>query len=263
MDERIHYFSTTLKGCIFARNIGASKSSGDYLITIDDDVELLDKTILNKFVETLKLDPSIGIVGSIEIRSLSVIIPKGPEILPDEVGRVLPNGDFNTAFGLIEGHGITEVDHVRSAFMGIRNELFRTVGGFDERYNAMGMGFRYESDLCFKVKNLGYKVVVNPEIKVLHKASERQRGFKRNTGFSYFFYANRNHAYFMRKYMWKEKVWKIVINDILVGNQRTPGIKSCLKRFKNEENILWLVRIIPSVLGKLVGNLRFLICGRT
>ena len=256
-DNRVRYISTILKGCIYARNIGAKNSKGDILLTLDDDIEFLEPETLKKLIATFNADYQVGIVGSIELREANQTVPRGPDPLPSETGRISQNGKFNTSFGWIEGHGITEVDHVRSAFMAIRMDLFKLVGGFDEIYDAKGLGFRYETDICLKIKAKGYKIVVNPEIKILHKVAERKRGFQRGKGIDYFYYANRNHIFFMRRFFWKKQPFTKLMKDIFRGTNRCPGIKQGLLKMKHDFSFMWLVYIFTSILGKLSGYLRY------
>jgi len=260
-DNRVKYIATDLKGCIFARNIGAEAARGEILLTLDDDIEFIEGNELARLVETYKNDNGIAIVGGIELSHRDEIIRKSVDVLPPEVGIISEKGDFNTSFKLIEGHGITEVDHVRSAFMGIRKEFFNRVGGFDEIYNARGLGFRYESDLCLKAKRTGYKVVVNPEIKIWHKGAPRTRGFKRGMGFSYYYYANRNQVYLMNKFFWNGRL-STFFRDLLWGTYRTPGIGYCLLRSVTERNPGFAIQVFPSAIGKAVGYRRWYLSER-
>lgn len=257
-DSRFKYIPTNLKGCIFARNIGAENAKGDIILTLDDDIELLEPETLKKLIDTFKADSKIGIVGSIELRKPDQIVPEGPNPLPPETGRISQSGEFNTAFELIEGHGITEVDHVRSAFMAVRMDLFKLVGGFDEIYDAKGMGFRYETDICLKIKQIGYKVVVNPEIKIWHKITKRSRGFERGKGPDYFYYVNRNHIFFMRRFFWNTDSFAKLTKDILVGTRRCPGIKRGLIKMRQDFNLGWVGYILASIMGKLSGYMGYL-----
>jgi glycosyltransferase involved in cell wall biosynthesis len=256
-DKRFKYLSTKLKGCIFARNIGAENAKGEIFLTLDDDIEFIEPETLKNLMETFKVDDKIGVVGSIELRKANQIVSKGPNPLPSETGRILQNGEINTAFGWIEGHGITEVDHVRSLFLAIRMDLFKLVGAFDETYDAKGMGFRYETDFCLKIKEIGYKVIVNPKIKIWHKIVKRSRGFRRKRGLNYFYYTNRNHIFFMRRFFWKKHSTTNLIRDILRGTRSCPGIRRGLVNFKHELNLIWAVYILISIIGKISGYLRF------
>jgi len=255
-DSRVKYVVTDLKGCIFARNIGAEAAKGEILLTLDDDIEFINGDEMAKLAETYKNDDRIAVVGSIELSSRDETTTKSVEVLPPEVGKISRKGDFNTSFKLLEGHGIADVDHVRSAFMAIRRDVFNEVGGFNERYNARGLGFRYESDLCLKVKKAGYKVVVNPDIKIWHKAAQRTRGFRRGKGFRYYYYANRNHVYFMNRFFWEGKLGDF-LRDLLWGTYRTPGIGLCLMRSVTERNISFIIYTFASAMGKIEGYRRW------
>jgi glycosyltransferase involved in cell wall biosynthesis len=257
-DKRVNYISTKLKGCIFARNIGVKMAKGEIFLTLDDDIEFIEPETLKNLIETFKVDDKIGVVGSIELRKANQIVPKGPNPLPLETGRIFQNGEVNTAYGWTEGHGITEVDHVRSLFMAIRKDLFKLVGPFDEIYDAKGMGFRYETDICLKIKEIGYKVIVNPKIKIWHKIAKRSRGFRRTKGLNYFYYANRNHIFFMKRFFWKTHSFTKLIRDILRGTRSCPGVRRGLVNFKHERNLIWFVYILVSIIGKISGYLRYL-----
>ncbi|MFC1994380.1 glycosyltransferase family 2 protein [Chloroflexota bacterium] len=255
-DGRITYISTKLKGCIFARNIGVKAANGEIILTIDDDIEFIKGDELAILVETYRRDDRIAIVGGIELNKRDEIVEKSVDTLPYNVGRISQKGEFNTSFKLIEGHGITEVDHMRSAFMGIKKEAFEQVRGFDEVYDAKGLGFRYESDLCLKVKGAGYKIVVNPEIKIWHKNTTRPRGFRRGEGFNYFYYANRNHVYFMNRFFWFGNLASF-FKDLIWGSYRTPGIGLFLRRSITNINITFIISAFASVIGKVEGYRRW------
>jgi GT2 family glycosyltransferase len=256
-DERVRYISTTVTGTIPARNLGLHESQGEIFLTLDDDVEFLEPNTIANLIKTFDNDPKAGVVGGIELREPDQSLNKQTGDLPAETGRISIAGDFDTNFTALYGRGNTEVDHVRSAFMGIRKRLLLEIGGFDQMYHAMGMGFRYESDVCLKIQRLSYKVLVNPELLIWHKGAERSRGFKRSQGAAYFFYANRNHAYFMRRFFWFNQPFKWAIKDILVGAYRTPGLLWCWRKFREDGDWRWLPNVFFSIVGKIYGHMSY------
>ncbi|MBI2868954.1 MAG: glycosyltransferase [Chloroflexi bacterium] len=257
-DARLRYLATKMKGQLLACNTGAAAARGDILLMLDDDVELISGTELAELAETFRLDENIAIAGGMELRSRDEVVGKSVQ-LPPGTGRISARGDFNTAFKLIEGHGITEVDHVRTAFMGVRGEVFRRVGGFDGAvYDLKSWCFRYESDLCLRVKQAGHKVVVNPAIKVWHKAAARPGGPERGRGARYFFYANRNHVFFMNRFFWRGNPASL-LRDIAWGSFRTPGIGLCLLRAWQQKKASFLSYAFISAAGKIEGYRRYLI----
>ena len=49
--------------------------------------------------------------------------------------------------------------------MATRRSLFREIGGFDTHYEP---GYYEDTDYCFKLRDKGYRVVVQPESVVVH-----------------------------------------------------------------------------------------------
>lgn len=60
------------------------------------------------------------------------------------------------------------VPHIIGVSMFLRKDAFKQVGGFDENF------FLYfeETDLCYRIQELGYKFYVNPHVYVLHLLSK-------------------------------------------------------------------------------------------
>ena len=68
---------------------------------------------------------------------------------------------------------LTEVDSLVGAFMLIRGPVLEAVGLLDERFFMYGE----DIDLCYRIKERGWKIYYNPAVTVLHYkgASSRQR----------------------------------------------------------------------------------------
>lgn len=83
----------------------------------------------------------------------------------------------------------------------VRRNLFNKAGGFDLAY---GMGTFEEVDLCFKVRQMGFRIYVNVEAKGYHYTGASVE--KKGTGFP----LQSNHAIFRSKwgntplFMWDE-----------------------------------------------------------
>lgn len=66
---------------------------------------------------------------------------------------------------MVHGFSSKDVGIVKSSSLGegvstaFRTDLIRKAGGVDERYNEFGAGFRYDTDMIFSVKKMGYKIV--------------------------------------------------------------------------------------------------------
>ena len=80
-------------------------------------------------------------------------------------------GRYN--LGYLDPDEMAEVDSLVGAFMLIRGAVLRAVGLLDERFFMYGE----DIDLCFRIKELGYKIYYYPAVTVLHYkgAASRQR----------------------------------------------------------------------------------------
>ncbi|OGH94969.1 MAG: hypothetical protein A2538_04750 [Candidatus Magasanikbacteria bacterium RIFOXYD2_FULL_41_14] len=249
--KNIFYFQRKEKGCIFARNFGFQEAKGEILLTVDDDVEFLGRDCLTILAHTFE-DKDVGMVGSVELHGNKdevSTVKSCKNINLNKIGRVTKWGSFYASFNQLDGYDdLVVVDHFRSCFMAVRADLFNAVGGFDAKYNADGMGFRYETDLCMRVKNLAKKVVINPKIRIWHKVAKRSRGFERGKGNRYLFLVSRNHMYFMLKFFWHKHRWFWFVYDFLIGAYRTPGLLFLLKR----RELSW-ANLVCVFRGKLSG----------
>ena len=60
---------------------------------------------------------------------------------------------------------VKDVDYISGASLMIKKDLWRQIGGFDERYAP---AYCEDSDLAFQVRDLGYRVVFQPLSIVTH-----------------------------------------------------------------------------------------------
>src|SRR5437764_14792282 len=58
-----------------------------------------------------------------------------------------------------------DTDYVSGATLMIKSSLFRELGQFDEYYCPL---YYEDTDLCFKVRQRGYRTVVQPASEVIH-----------------------------------------------------------------------------------------------
>lgn len=170
-----------------ARNLGISIASGDIIAFLDDDV-IVHRNWLESIVE-LYSDNRVGGVGG-------RVVPYGTSdkiyvrTSRNEVGKVFNSGLVLGNFDFLPENPI-EVDSLIGCNMSFRRELLVRVEGFDE--NFIGTGFRDDTDLCLRIRKLGYKLLFHPEAMVWHKFKGKQIGSE------WLYWYVRNHMYFYFK----------------------------------------------------------------
>lgn len=148
-------------GFVEAVNQGAAASRGEHILLLNNDA-ILQKDAVENAVETLESDEQIGAVGG------KIVLLDGSL---QEAGSIV----WNDASCLGYGRGRNpndpefmfqrEVDYCSGAFLLIKNHLFKQLNGFDLDYAP---AYYEESDFCFRLKKLGYKVIYEPRAVVIH-----------------------------------------------------------------------------------------------
>lgn len=148
-------------GYLRSCNEGARNSSGQYLVFLNNDTNVCHGW-LQSLLRTFEFIPSAGLVGS------KLLYPNG--LLQEAGGIVWRDGSaWNYGRGQDplnpEYSYMRSVDYISGASIAIRRELFNELGGFDTRYAP---AYYEDTDLCFKVKEAGYKVLLQPCSQVVH-----------------------------------------------------------------------------------------------
>lgn len=147
------------KGRNYARNLGATKTTGKIIAFLDDDV-VLQKDWLELIVKNFYKN-SIGGVGGIPISTKD----KGSSF-PLNYATIYYKV-INKARGLSRGpiYG-GRVDFLSGSNMAFRRNVFLQVGGFDE--NFYGPSASEDVDICLRIVERGYYLLVAPKAEVYH-----------------------------------------------------------------------------------------------
>ena len=149
------------RGFLRSCNRGSAIAGGRYIFFLNNDTELADGA-LRSLVDRIEGDDTIGIVGS------KLIYPDGRL---QEAGGVIWSDANGWNYGRLDSPQKPEysffrdVDYVSGAALLLPAELFRSVGGFDERYAP---AYYEDADLCFAVRAAGKRVVYEPRSVVTH-----------------------------------------------------------------------------------------------
>lgn len=149
-----------------AHNIVLKKAKTPYILVFNPDCEIVPGTLsyMSKFMES---NPRVG-VSTCRIEKAD-----GSLDMASHRGFPTPWASFlylflkNDRLYHLTDRDMTkvhEVDSIVGAFMMLRKSTLEIVGYFDEDYFLYGE----DIDLCFRIKEAGFKVMYAPGVKVLH-----------------------------------------------------------------------------------------------
>jgi O-antigen biosynthesis protein len=156
-----HVRSETNRGFIANCNAAATTARGRYVAFLNNDTIVLPGW-LDELVDTAERDPSIGLVGS------KLIFGDGR--LQEAGGLIWRDGSaWNYGRGQDprrpEFSYLRDVDYVSGASIMLPTSLWQELGGFDNWYE---IAYAEDSDLAFRVREHGRRVVMQPLSMLLH-----------------------------------------------------------------------------------------------
>jgi glycosyltransferase involved in cell wall biosynthesis len=145
-------------------NYGASLASGDLLLFLNNDTQVLDADWLEE-LSRWALREEVGVVGARLLFPDGMIQHAGVVIgLTGFAGHLfagLPENEW-TIFGRAEWY--RDYQAVSAACMILRRELFEALGGFSEAFSLCGS----DVELCLRARRRGLRVVYTPYARLLH-----------------------------------------------------------------------------------------------
>ena len=159
-------------GFAVGNNIGAlhANRNGKYIVFLNNDTKVNPKW-LSKLVEVMEENPKIGIAQAkvLSLNSPTTIDCAGGFInrigLVHERGRgEKDNGQYNF---------VDEIFYAKGVAMIIRRYLWSALEGFDPLYFL----FWEDTDLCWRARLMGYKVVFVPDSVVYHVSSATAKSY--------------------------------------------------------------------------------------
>ncbi|MEA3496788.1 MAG: glycosyltransferase family 2 protein [Bacteroidota bacterium] len=148
-------------------NFGVSKASGDYILLLNNDTEVITKDWIEAMVEQVQRD-SIGAVGAKLLFPNDTIQHAGVVIgLGDVAGHTFigKHKDDNGYFNYIKS--INNYSALTAACLMVKKSVYYDVGGFDE---DLQVEFN-DTDFCLKLLDKGYYNVYLPHINLYHYES--------------------------------------------------------------------------------------------
>lgn len=153
-------------------NFGVSFAKGEYLVLLNNDIELIGTNVLTIMLGTCQRK-EVGIVGAKLFYPDNTVQHGGIVVGIGGNARGIASNMFT---GLPKDRGgylhkaSLQMDYsaVTAAFLMVKRNVYDEAGGFTEE---LAVAFN-DVDFCLKVRKLGYLVVYNPHAKAYHYESK-------------------------------------------------------------------------------------------
>lgn len=173
----------------YLNNEGVKYSSGEYILLLNNDTEVITKNWIEKMLGYASMD-DVGPVGAKLIYEDGMIQHLGlylgiGGVCQHRCYRYMPTEKID------QFHVVTDLMAVTGACILVERKKYLSVGGLDE---TLPVGFN-DIDFCIKLHKAGYKSIVHPRV-VLYHYESKSRGhdhltslkFKRTVNESIFMY---------------------------------------------------------------------------
>lgn len=161
-------------GFAAANNRVAAETTTPYVCLLNPDTETHPNAISN-LLAFAKAHPEAGIVGGRTVfrdGSLNpascwrMMTPWTLFVSTIGLARLFPNSNFFNpeAIGGWQRDSVREVDIVVGCLMLVPTDLWRRLGGFDERFFMYGE----DADICLRARAMGYRPMITPDATIMH-----------------------------------------------------------------------------------------------
>lgn len=150
-------------------NFAARQVSGDVLVFLNDDTEVINVDWLRELV-SLAISSGVGAVGAMLyypndlIQHAGIVLGLGGDRIAGHAYHRMPRGYPGDK---CRAHLAQEVSAVTAACMAVRRENFEVVGGFDE---SLAVAFN-DVDLCLRLREHGLHNLWTPNAELYHHES--------------------------------------------------------------------------------------------
>jgi GT2 family glycosyltransferase len=227
-------------GFAAGNNLGFQQAAGQYLLCLNPDTAVPAGT-LDFIIEALERDAGLGALGVKLLNPDGTLqpscksFPGADTILWNALALdvLLPRskifGKYNMSWFAHDRE--LEVDQPMGAALALRRKTLDTTGVFDERY------FMYfdEVDLCYRIKQAGWKIKFFPQVSVTHHwaQSTRQALFQMNKqwyiSFRKYLRKNKNYPDWLIGILLTSTVWAKVLILLLGVWLLWPALRGGLR----------------------------------
>jgi GT2 family glycosyltransferase len=199
-----------------SRNIGLLAAVGEIIAFLDDDA-YAHPDWLAELLAAYMDDPAIGAVGG---RALNGV-PGEATYRADEVGQLKRTGELAGYFAADPGR-VIDVDHVMGCNMSFRRTVLGQLGGFREDYPGIS-GVCEDTDMCVRVRALGFRIRFAPRAAVDHVGAPQAVGRRFDARYAY--YGQRNYvALLVRNFgLGSGQLWGYLAHSTVRDGRRLGG----------------------------------------
>ena len=182
-------------------NYGVREATGDYLLFLNNDIEIKTPDWLEEMLSNFQRDEGIGAVG-VKLLYPDTTIQHAGVII--RLGGIAGHGfsrmeNENTGYF---GRAVLKQDYtaVTAACMMTSRKVFSEVSGYEE---DLAVAFN-DVDLCLKIRKAGYRIIYDPEVTHIHYES-LSRGHETESP------EKQKRFDFEKKYMYEK--WRDIIDS--------------------------------------------------
>ncbi len=207
--------NTDNRGFAAACNQGIAASTEDFILILNPDT-VVTPAALQTLLDVMHAEPRAGACGPRILNADGSLqpscrrFPTLPRLLLDELGfgKLFPRSKFFGGYRMTwwAHDELREVDQLMGAALLLRRAALEEIGAFDERF------FMYfeEVDLCLRLHNAGWKVLIVPGAQVVHHGGQSARQVLQEATL----YRYRSLGAFYRKHY---PAWHLAVLKVAIG----------------------------------------------
>lgn len=176
--------NTENRGFAAANNQDMAKAKGRYILLLNSDTIILDKTI-EKTVSFADFHPEAGIVGCRVLNPDKTLQPTcfmfhsilNMLLSTSYLYKLFPKNKFfgRERMTWWDRDDVRKVEVVTGCFMLVRQEAIQQVGIMDEQFFMYGE----ETDWCYRFRQAGWKNMFTPDAEIIHLGGQSTEQVKR------------------------------------------------------------------------------------
>ena len=175
-----------------ANNQGVEVASGDYILLLNNDVDLT-KNWLSKLVSIAEEDKKIGLIGP------KITLTHTPDVCFG-AGKITDSGASDFGYETER----CDVEQIGGAALMFKRSVLEKIGALDAGFNP---AYFEECDFCVRARKAGFRVVFAPESEILHFENATLKKLPRKEPF---IFMNKNRVRFMLIHFPKLRLLKAV-----------------------------------------------------